>query len=142
MGFETQPPLRRKRTQLSIKRLVKRVTPLWVAGVIVGSFLPGPVKRSLGTRPFVLHHPVAVEHRIAHMVIFGATGLLFLLLADRPKDQVRAVGSALSLGFGIELTQFAVGFSRVFEWWDLRDDAIGILGVVFIFRALQWAGFY
>jgi hypothetical protein len=119
--------------------MIKVITPLWVAGVVVGSFLPGEAKRQLGTRPYVLHHPVAIEHRIVHILTFGVTALLFLLMADRSKDQARAAGTALLLGFGIELMQFAFRFAPVFEWWDLRDDGIGIVSAFAIFQAARWA---
>jgi hypothetical protein len=97
------------------------------------------VKGNLGTRPYVLHHPVALEHRLAHVAVFGVTALLFLLLADSTKERARAVGAALLLGCGIELMQFAFGLAPVFEWWDLRDDAFGILGVLVICQGLRWA---
>jgi hypothetical protein len=122
----------------AVARVAKRITPIWVAGVIVGSFLPGEWKRRLGIQPYIRHHLIAPQHRLVHMITFAITALLFLLLTDRPKDEVRAAGAVLLLGCGIEVMQFAIRFAPVFEWWDVRDDAIGIVIVLVAFKAFTW----
>jgi hypothetical protein len=116
-----------------VRGIARRITPIWVAGVVIGSFLPGAWKKTLGTGPYILNEPIAPQHRLAHVVTFGITALGFLLLADRPRDQVHAAGGAFVLGCAIEIFQFMFGFATVFEWWDLRDDAIGIVAVWLIF---------
>jgi len=120
-----------------VKGIARRIAPIWVAGLVVGSFLPGTWKKTLGTQPFVLHQAVAPQHRLAHLVTFGFTALLFLLLTDRPRDEARAAGAAFVLGCAIEILQFSFGLAPVFEWWDLRDDAVGILAVWLIFVSVE-----
>jgi hypothetical protein len=127
------------RIQQTVTTVVRRITPFWVALVILGSFLPTGQKQKLGIQPFVLHQPVPVQHRLAHVATFGITAMLFLLPADRLKGQVRAVAAASLLGCGIEVAQFALEFAPVFEWWDVRDDVAGALGALVIMRGLRWA---
>jgi len=115
------------------------VTPVWVAAVTIGSFLPAEQKKRFGTQPYALHHPVATGHRVAHILTFGVTALLFLLPTDRPRSQALAVGAAFLLGCAIEVTQFAITFAPMLEWWDVRDDAIGIAGALLIFLVCRRA---
>ena len=109
-----------------MKRFVRRVVPFWVAGVVIGSFLPGPWKLAIGTRPFMKAHPLDPRHRVLHFVTFGVTAVLFMLLRDRVQDRARAAVAALLLGCAIEVLQFVTGLASVFEWWDLRDDLCGV----------------
>jgi hypothetical protein len=131
------------RIQQAVTRVVRRITPFWVAFVILGSFLPTGQKQKLGIQPFVLHQPVPVQHRLVHVATFSVTAMLFLLPADRLKGQVRAVAAASLLGCGIEVAQFAFQFAFQFagalEWWDVRDDVAGAFGALVIMRTLRWA---
>jgi len=108
------------------RRLLRRFVPLWLAGVGIGSFLPGSWKLAIGTRPYTQSHFVDPQHRVLHIVTFGFTALLLMLLFDRARDRAKAAFGALLFGGAIETMQFATGLAAVFEWWDLRDDFFGI----------------
>jgi heme A synthase len=106
--------------------------------VVIGSFLPGSWKRELGTHPYTLSHAVSLQHRAVHFVTFGLTTLLFLMLAERPKDWAKGIAGAVLLGLAIEAGQYAVGLSRVLEWWDLRDDVLAVAGATVVFGVAGW----
>jgi hypothetical protein len=118
----------------SVRLMAKRVTPLWLCAVVIGSFLPGSSKAYIGTSPNLGYRPVEMQHRLAHIAVFGITALLLLLPADTRLDEARAAGKAFLLGVGIELGQLALGLSPAFEWWDVRDDFIGASLVFFTFQ--------
>jgi hypothetical protein len=68
-----------------------------------------------------------VEHRLIHFVAFGSGFLVLSLLATGRREELEAAGEVLAIGCIIELTQYFVYSHRhVFEWGDVRDDAIGI----------------
>jgi hypothetical protein len=49
------------------------------------------------------------------------------LLAAGWREELEAAGEVLAIGCIVELAQYFVYSHRqVFEWWDVRDDAIGI----------------
>lgn len=100
--------------------------------------MPSQAKVSLG---LVGTRPPNLEHRVVHFVAFGIGELLLLLLATNRRQEAYRVVGVIGLGLGLELTQHFVLSGRYFEWWDLRDDAIGIftaLLVVDITRARKW----
>lgn len=119
---------------LSIRLAAKRVTPLWLCAVVIGSFLPGHSKAYIGTSPNLGYRPVELQHRLAHIAVFGITTLLLLLAAKTRLDEARGAGKAFLLGVGIELGQLATGLSPAFEWWDVRDDFIGAALAFFAFQ--------
>ena len=109
----------------------------WVAAVIVGSLMPGPGKEKLGLRTGKTAHVaghITSKHRLVHMFAFGSSWLLVSLLACNHREALEAVGEIMAVGFLVELAQYVLySHGRVFEWWDIRDDAIGIaVAVCFI----------
>ncbi|MBV9269355.1 MAG: hypothetical protein JO061_24515 [Acidobacteriaceae bacterium] len=106
------------------KRWLEMIAPVWILCLILGSFLPGPTKQRLGTlNPEAHHHIIHViwRHRIAHLVAFGSTALLLMMLADTRRGEFSAATSVFLLGLLIECVQPVV-YGTVFEYWDLRDD--------------------
>jgi hypothetical protein len=122
-----------------IRTVARWLVPFWIAAVVIGSFLPGSSKAYLGTKPNPVQHPVEFQHRLAHMLVFGITSLLFLLISDPRTGDVRAAGAAFLLGLLIEIGQVIFGLSMAFEWWDVRDDFIGVLLVFLLFQAASLA---
>jgi hypothetical protein len=120
-----------------VKRFVRRIVPYWVTAVVIGSFLPGPWKLALGTRTSMIAHPVDLRHRIVHLVTFGVTAVLFMLLRDRVRDRARAALAALLLGCAIEVLQFVTGLASEVEWWDLRDDFLGIAAAFVVVQVVS-----
>jgi hypothetical protein len=100
--------------------------------------MPSQAKVSLG---LLGTRPPNLEHRVVHFVGFGIAELLLLFSATNRRQETYRVIGVVSLGLGLELAQHFVLGGRYFEWWDLRDDAIGIftaLLVVDITRACKW----
>ena len=105
------------------QRFLRIITVPWILVLIIGSLSPYDVKEGIGTHSY---------HRPYHFVAFGATALLFLLIAKNRRQEWVSVCSAFALGLVLETAQYLVG--DVFEWWDVRDDAVGILIVFVLFR--------
>jgi hypothetical protein len=112
------------------RRLVRWFAILWISVVIVGSLLPGSAKITLyasesGSPQF--RHTPNLTHRLIHFVAFGSSFLVLSLLATGRREQSEAGGDVLAIGCIVEVIQYFVYSHRqVFEWWDVRDDAIGI----------------
>jgi hypothetical protein len=103
---------------------------LWIAGVVVASLLPGSAKAEFGTpasgRAHAVQHP-RLEHRLVHVFAFGSSCFLLTLLAMNRREQLQAAGEVLLVGCLVELAQDVMySHGKIFEWWDVRDDAIGI----------------
>jgi hypothetical protein len=101
---------------------------VWVVCLVVASFMPARDKRKLGTLASEHEPPshTTLIHRLGHMSGFGVAALLFMLLAKADGyDAWRAAMTALLLGLTLEIIEPGV-LESMFEWWDIRDDAIGI----------------
>ena len=121
-----------------IRSVVRWLATIWILTLIAGSLMPGQAKVTLG---LVGTRPPNLEHRVAHFVGFGIAELLLLFLATNRRQQSHRVIGMVSLGLCLELTQHFVLSGRYFEWWDVRDDAIGIFAallVIDITRARKW----
>ncbi len=120
--------------------LVRTVTLLVVLITVVGSFLPGPAKERLGTQASLSHTSrVGSGHRAYHLFTFALIAGLLSLGSLRFRGELLSCVAALALGYGIEVTQWSVGLSERFEWWDVKDD---LLGVAFAFVAVQLLNFF
>jgi uncharacterized membrane protein YccC len=61
------------------------------------------------------------------MFAFGSSWFLVSLLTRNDREALEAVGQIMAVGFLVELAQCVLySHGRVFEWWDIRDDAVGI----------------
>jgi len=69
-----------------------------------------------------------MKHRFIHFIAFGSSFLVLSLLATGRREQLEAAVEIMTIGCIVEIIQFLVYSHRqVFEWWDVRDDAIGIV---------------
>jgi hypothetical protein len=110
------------------QRFLRLIAAPWTLCLIVGSLLPDHIKEVIGTHS---------HHRPYHFIAFGATALLFLLISSTRRQDWIALGGAFALGVTLETLQFLL--DGYFEWWDLRDDALGILLAFALFRmADRW----
>ena len=113
---------------------IRWLARLWLILIVVGSLLPGPAKVQLGTMPAKPAHGgsrVTMQHRLMHGLAFGSAWLLVSFLTVSNREALLAAGEVLAVGFLIELAQDIVySHGKTFEWWDIRDDALGI-GAVF-----------
>jgi hypothetical protein len=117
------------------------ITAALVLSVIVGSFLPLEAKKAIGTHGTggaysSASAPVTSGHRIYHFVSFGLVAFCALALARNRAQEIANAMRVLGLGVAIELVQWRVSHSYI-EWWDVRDDAIGI---AVAFAVMQWRG--
>ena len=117
------------------------IARLWVAAVIVGSLMPGPGKEKLGLRHVKISHVegrATSRHRLVHIFAFGSSWFLVSLLARNNREELEAAGEILVVGFLVELTQCVVySNGHVFEWWDIRDDAIGISAAFLVVQMVR-----
>jgi hypothetical protein len=116
---------------------------LWIAAVIVGSLMPGPGKEKLGLSIGKIAHAeghVPSRHRLVHMFAFGSSWVLVSLLARNNREELEAAGEIMTVGFLVELAQYVLySHGRVFEWWDIRDDAMGIAVTFLAVHLIRWA---
>jgi hypothetical protein len=86
--------------------------------ILLGSFLPEGIKENMGTQ--------GQWHRTVHIGSFAV-----LAAAARYRFRDRAwfsLGLALmAASILLEFVQARVFRQNYFEWWDVRDDGIGIL---------------
>jgi VanZ family protein len=102
------------------RTILRWFTTVWVICLIVASLQPYRPEATKG------HH--SFPHQIEHVVVFGATGLLFLGLARTRREDWIAVAGVVVLGLFIEATQLLLYQTpEGFEWWDVRDDTIAAL---------------
>lgn len=109
------------------RRVLKLLAAFLILSAIAGSFLPGEIKVLLGTEPYdPTTGYVGVAHRVYHFATFGSTALVLMMLAQTLWEEAVAAAFAFGLGLLIETVQHVIGFSLVFEWWDVRDDLYAV----------------
>lgn len=121
--------------------LLRRLAPIWVVCLILGSLLPGEAKIAIGSSRLSEQHlpPSAAErgewkHRTFHVVGFGATAFLFLSIAGTATEELLSMIGLLGLGVAIEYAQVFVYANRL-ETEDVRDDAYGIAAMYGVWLA-------
>lgn len=72
-------------------------------------------------------------HRIAHVLAFGGAALLLFPLGKGGKQEWMTALGIVTLAVSIETAQSLI-YPGVFEWWDVRDDLIGLLLAALIMR--------
>jgi hypothetical protein len=112
------------------RKILWRLTVLWIVLVTVVALSPSEAKVFLGTEtrsqdPAVRAH-AAVVHRRAHFFSFGLAALLLAVLS-RSRWAVLVRGLlVIAWGLAIESTQHVL-FGSVFETWDVRDDSLSAI---------------
>lgn len=111
------------------RQLAQWFARLWISVVIAGSLLPGRVHwHASQSEPAEVRHTAILAHQFIHFVAFGSSFLVLSLLATGRREQLEAAFEVMTIGCIIELIQYVVYSHRqVFEWWDVRDDAIGVV---------------
>jgi len=111
-------------------RVARWFARVWISAVIVGSLMPGSAKVMLrGSESKHIHSrsSTGLRHRLLHFVAFGSSFLVLSLLATGKREELKAAGEVMAIGCIVELAQYFIYAPRhFFEWWDVRDDAIGI----------------
>jgi hypothetical protein len=110
---------------------LRRIASIWIICLIAISLQP--------YRPLGNGQSPSADHRIGHWIAFAATGLLLFALSQDRKKEWKAAFSVLCLAIGIETAQYVL-YRGAFEWWDVRDDAIGLLIAAILNRWTRVAG--
>lgn len=84
-----------------------------VAGVVIGSLVPGGAVAAL-----------EVEDKLVHAGSYCLLMIWFAGLYERRRHVVIALG-VLALGAGLDVLQGAVS-SRSFEWFDIAANGVGV----------------
>jgi hypothetical protein len=102
---------------------------IWISCVIAGSLMPTSMKVAIGTTKSgpIEARPASLLHRVFHFGSFYGAAFLVLLLASSRKQEFLAAGAITGLAIGVEASQHFIMGYPLFEWWDVRDDAIGIV---------------
>jgi VanZ family protein len=93
----------------------------WIVLVIVISLQPA--------RPSA----TAALHREFHWFAFAITAVLFRKLHAGPRPGLQSALAAVLLGAALEVLQTHLRYP--FEWWDVRDDAIGAVAGILLYQA-------
>lgn len=104
---------------------VRRAAIVWIAGLVLGSLQP--------YRLLANNQNPSIPHRIQHAVTFGVAALLLFLLSQSGKQEWLAGLIVFCLAVAIETAQHLLYRNR-FEWWDVRDDTIGLLVAALLIR--------
>jgi hypothetical protein len=84
--------------------------------------LPDGAKGAIGTH---------TQHRFYHLLSFGSTAYLLTLIARDARERFYGLLFVVLLGVLLETGQYLV-FNIHFEWWDVRDDTIGVLAAALL----------
>lgn len=76
-------------------------------------------------------------HRIEHAAAFGFLGLLVLPLSRNRVQEWMLALTIAALAATLELAQHLIFRNTVFEWWDVRDDSIGVLFAWLVVRSIR-----
>ncbi len=98
------------------RQTLRRIAIIWIICLTAGSLQP---YRPPG-------EPHTIRHRIAHVISFGTAALMLLALGTDGKSESMGALAVLCLAVVIETGQHLL-YKNSFEWWDVRDDTIGIL---------------
>src|ERR1035438_10362199 len=102
-------------------RVLRIVTTLWIALLIVGSLQPA--------RPGV----VTGHHRVIHWVAFAGGALLLFLLSPTRRQQILRACAIFFLGVSLEVLQHLI-YRNPLEWRDIADDGVAILLAFALYR--------
>ena len=102
----------------------------WLLLLSCVSLLPKYLKAKLGDKP--------AFHQAEHILVFAFTTYLLLSLSNRGSRRVSIVFVVSAVAVTSEVLQylFTPPPYAIFEWWDVRDDFIGILGSMALFSWL------
>jgi VanZ family protein len=107
-----------------MRAALRRIAIIWVICLVIFSLQPN---RAPGTRGR------AIPHQSEHVVIFGATAVLLMTLARNRREEWIAAACVVGLAVAIEFAQWGIYRMPGFEWWDVREDSLGILlGLVLV----------
>ncbi len=99
---------------------------VWIVGLLVVSLQPW---RPQGESQSIIHN-------VGHAASFGTAGLMLFALSRDARQVLAAALTVFCLAVAIETSQHLL-YKNPFEWWDVRDDTIG---VAFAWMLIRWTG--
>lgn len=108
------------------RQALRRIAIVWIAGLVAVSLQPW--------RPH--GESQSIIHQLWHMASFGAAGAMLLALSRNARQVLAAALGIFCLAVAIETSQHLL-YKNPFEWWDVRDDTIG---VAFAWMLIRWTG--
>jgi hypothetical protein len=108
------------------RQVLRRIATLWIAGLVAISLQPW--------RPH--GESQSIVHQLWHLVSFGGAAAMLFTLSRNAKQVLTAALGIFCLAIAIETSQHLL-YKNAFEWWDVRDDTIG---VAFAWMLIRWTG--
>jgi hypothetical protein len=108
------------------RHLLRLLAAVWIVGLLAVSLQPW--------RPH--GESQSIVHQVWHVVSFGAAGLMLFALSRNAKQASTAALGIFCLTVAIETSQHLL-YKNPFEWWDVREDTIGI---AFAWMLIRWTG--
>ena len=105
---------------------LRRLAIIWIFGLVTVSLQP--------LRPE--GEPQSIVHNVWHVISFGAAAMTLFALSRSGKQASTAAVGIFCLIIGIESSQHLL-YKNPFEWWDMRDDTIG---VALAWMLVRWTG--
>ena len=96
------------------------VALLLVIGILGFSMLPWDVKQAIGTEGRM--------HRYLHVFAFGFATLVLTRMVHSSRARFAVVAGFLLVAVASELGECLYYQNSMFEWYDLKDDFIGVAG--------------
>src|ERR1700733_3315871 len=131
--FRTRPPYPHVTSKFGVvvsSRAVPWLVRSWICVVVLGSLLPHSEKVLLHASEDdykQLNNAAHMKHRFIHFCAFGSSFLMLGLLATSRKEELEAAAEVIAVDCIVELVQYFVySHGQLFEWWDVRDDTIGV----------------
>jgi hypothetical protein len=66
-----------------------------------------------------------LPHRVEHVIAFGVLALVVLPLGRSRGEKWILVSAIFLIAGMLEMRQHQI-FRQPFEWWDIRDDGVGV----------------
>jgi hypothetical protein len=108
------------------RQQLRGIATVWIAGLVAVSLQPW--------RPY--GESQSIIHNVSHVVSFGTPALMLFALSRDARQTFTAVLGIFCLAVAIETSQHLL-YKNPFEWWDVRDDTIG---VAFAWMLIRWTG--
>lgn len=105
------------------REILRRIAIAWIVGLVAVSLQPW---RPPGESQSILHNA-------GHIASFGVAGLMLFALSQNPRQIYIAALGVFCLAVAIELIQHLL-YKNQFEWWDVRDDTVGIALALMLIR--------
>ncbi len=116
---------------MAMVRRIEWAAAVWIVVLIIVSLQP--YRPSVETSPA---ESSVLLHRLIHIVDFAIPALALCATRRTVGGLWKTALLMICLGIWIETAQLVIN-RNVFEWWDVRDDTIGVLLAFILSRPLR-----